>query len=283
MVGLGTGTILTHPAWPVHSGEPMPTYRLDLEYNGFRYRGWQVQKNAVGVANLVDQACKAVFKEARSLYGAGRTDAGVHALNQVAHIQVTAPRSPTKNLVMSLNDHLPKDIAVTACAPAKDGFDARRDAVGRIYLYQVLRRRSAFGEGQTWWLKDRLDVKAMRQAAEALVGRHDFAAFSDLDPENPKTTVLDLEKIEIVEQGAVLLLRFKARFYLWKMVRRITGYLIEVGRGRYKPGMAHTMFSQDRKLLSPYTAPPQGLFLEKVLYPGDHFSDALVPVTHLRK
>jgi tRNA pseudouridine38-40 synthase len=261
----------------------MPTYRLDLEYNGAKYRGWQVQKNAVGVANLVDKACKAVFKEARSLYGAGRTDAGVHALHQVAHIDVTALRFPTKNLVMSLNDHLPPDIAVTWAGPAKDGFDARRDAVGRVYLYQILRRRSAFGEGQTWWVKDRLDLKAMRQAAEALQGRHDFAAFSDLDPEKPKTTVLDLDGIDIAEHGALLLLRFRGRFFLWKMVRRITGYLVEVGRGRYKPGLAAAMFNQDRKVLAPFTAPPQGLYLERVLYPGDPFKDALLPVTNLRR
>ncbi len=261
----------------------MPTYRLDLEYNGAKYRGWQVQKNAVGVANLVDKACKAVFKEARGLYGAGRTDAGVHALHQVAHLEVTALRFPAKNLVMSLNDHLPPDIAVTWAGPAKDGFDARRDAVGRVYLYQILRRRSAFGEGQCWWVKDRLDVKAMRQAAQALLGRHDFAAFSDLDPEKPKTTELDLDAIDIAEQGPILLLRFRARFFLWKMVRRITGYLVEVGRGRYKTAGVEAMFAQDRKVLAPYTAPPQGLFLEKVLYPGDHLDAALLPVTHLRK
>jgi tRNA pseudouridine38-40 synthase len=261
----------------------MPIYRLDLEYHGAKYRGWQVQKNAVGVANVVDKACKAVFREAHGLYGAGRTDAGVHALHQVADITVTAPRDVKKNLVMSLNDHLPPDIAVTACAPAKEGFDARTDAVGRIYLYQILRRRSAFASDLSWWVKDRLDVKALRQAAAGLVGRHDFAAFSDLDPEKPKSTELDLDAIEIVEQGPMLLLRFKARFYLWKMVRRITGYLVEVGRGRYKPGMVETMFAQDRKLLAPFTAPPHGLFLEKVLYPGDHFKDPLVPVTFLRK
>lgn len=261
----------------------MPTYRLDLEYLGAKYRGWQVQKNAVGVANVVDKACKAVFTQAHGLYGAGRTDAGVHALHQVAHIQVTALRQPTKNPVMSLNDHLPPDVAVTACAPAKEGFDARRDAVGRVYLYQILRRRSAFGDGMTWWVKDRLQLGAMREAAEKLVGRHDFAAFSDMDPENPKTTELDLDGIEIAESGPLLLLRFRARFFLWKMVRRITGYLVECGRGRYKPGLAAAMFKQDRKVLAPYTAPPQGLFLERVLYPGDHFKDPLVPVNYLRK
>jgi tRNA pseudouridine38-40 synthase len=261
----------------------MPTYRLDLEYLGTAYRGWQVQKNAVGVANVVDKACKAVFKEARSLYGAGRTDAGVHALHQVAHIQVTALRFPTKNLVMSLNDHLPPDVAVTWAGPAKEGFDARKDAVSRVYLYQVLRRRSAWGQGTTHWVKDRLDVKAMSEACKHLVGRHNFAAFADHDPENPKVTDLDLHSIELVEQGPLLLARFRARFYLWKMVRRMMGYLIEVGRGRYKAGLTPAMFAQDRKVLAPFTAPPQGLFLERVLYQGDHFNEPVMPVTFLRR
>jgi tRNA pseudouridine38-40 synthase len=207
----------------------------------------------------------------------------VHALHQVAHIQVTALRFPTKNLVMSLNDQLPKDIAVTWAGPAKDNFDARKDAVNRVYLYQVLRRRSAFGEGTTAWIKDRLDVKAMQQAAQQLVGRHDFAAFSDQDPENPKVTVLDMDSIELVEQGPLLLARFRARFYLWKMVRRMMGYLLEVGRGRYKAGLTPAMFKQDRKVLAPFTAPPQGLFLERVLYPGDHFNDPISAINNLRK
>lgn len=261
----------------------MPTYRLDLEYNGANYRGWQAQKNAVGVANLVDKACKAVLKEARGLYGAGRTDAGVHALHQVAHLQAAARPSPAKDLAMRLNDHLPPDIAVTWAGPAKDGFDARRDAVGRVYLYQILRRRSAFGQDLAWWVKDRLDLKAVRQAAQALQGRHDFAAFSDLDPEKPKTTVLDLDGIDIVEHGPLLLLRFRARSFLWKMVRRITGYLVEVGRGRHKPGLAAAMFGQDRRVLAPFTAPPQGLFLERVLYAGDAFDQPPAPVLGLRR
>lgn len=261
----------------------MPTYRLDLEYLGTAYRGWQVQKNAVAVANVVDKACKAVFTQAHGLYGAGRTDAGVHALHQVAHIQVGGLRMPGKNPLLSLNDNLPPDVAVTWVGPVKDGFDARKDAVGRVYLYQVLRRRSAWGAGQSHWVKDRLDVKAMREAAKHLIGRHDFAAFSDLDPEKPKTTILDLDAIDLVEQGPVLAVRFRARFYLWKMVRRMMGYLIEVGRGRYKAAGAPEMFKLDRKVLAPYTAPPQGLFLERVLYPGDHFNDPVMPVLGLRK
>jgi tRNA pseudouridine38-40 synthase len=257
----------------------MENHRLDLEYLGTAYRGWQTQKNAVGVANAVEGACKAVFKDVRQVVAAGRTDSGVHALHQVVHVRSAGPKHPSKNPLLSLNDVLPADVAVLRVSKVMESFDARRDAVGRVYLYQILRRRSAFSAATAWWVKDRLDAGAMRTAAAMLTGRHDFDAFSDKDPEKPKETTLDLESIEIVEKDSLLLLRFRARFFLWKMARRLTGYLVEVGRGRYKAGLTPGMFQQDRKVLAPYTAPPQGLFLERVLYAGDHFKAPLAPVT----
>jgi tRNA pseudouridine38-40 synthase len=253
----------------------MDNHRLDLEYLGTAYRGWQTQKNAVGVANAVEGACKAVFKDVRQVVAAGRTDAGVHALHQVVHVRSAGPKHPAKNPLMSLNDALPADVAVTKVAKVPENFDARRDAVGRVYLYQILRRRSAFSSATAWWVKDRLDATAMGQAAALLTGRHDFSAFSDLDPEKPKETTLDLESIEIAAQGSMLLLRFRARFFLWKMARRLTGYMVEVGRGRFKAGQTPALFQGDRKVLAPYTAPPQGLFLERVLYAGDTFKAPL--------
>jgi tRNA pseudouridine38-40 synthase len=261
----------------------MSNYRLDLEYNGARYRGWQAQKNAVGVANVVEGAARAAFKDMKQVLGAGRTDAGVHALQQVCHVRSAGLKFPTKNLVQTLNDALPPDVAVTGATKVDDNFDARKSAVGRVYLYQILRRRASFGSEQSWWVRDRLDLKAMRLAVPLLVGRHNFAAFSDLDPERPKETSLDLDHIEIVESGPVLLLRFRARFFLWKMVRRLTGYLVETGRGRYKAPATPEMFKVDRKVLAPDTAPPQGLFLERVLYPGDSFNDPMEPVLGLRR
>jgi tRNA pseudouridine38-40 synthase len=261
----------------------MPNYRLDLEYHGAAYRGWQAQKNALGVMNVLEKACRLQFKDVKQMVGAGRTDAGVHALQQVAHIRTSGLKNPTRNPVMGLNDALPADIAVRSCQLVPEDFDARKSAVGRVYLFQILRRRAAFGADQAWWVKDRLDLRAMQDAAKQLIGRHDFAAFSDLDPEKPKDTMLDLDSIELVEQGPLILIRFKARFFLWKMVRRVTGYLAEVGRGRYKAGQTAGMFGQDRKVLSPFTAPPQGLYLERVLYPGDSFNDPIAPVLGLRR
>lgn len=261
----------------------MSTYRLDLEYHGAAYRGWQTQKNAVGVANVVEKALPAVFKDARALVGAGRTDAGVHALHQVAHFRCNGLKSPSKNPLLSLNDALPPNVAVLRVGQVPDDFNARTSAIGRVYLYQILRRRAAFGADQVWWVKDRLDMKAMAQARDGLLGRHDFAAFSDLDPEKPKETEISLDGLELVEAGPLLLLRFRARHFLWKMVRRVTGYLVEVGRGRYKAAGVGAMFQGDRKILAPYTAPPQGLYLERVLYPGDRFDDPVQPVLNLSR
>jgi tRNA pseudouridine38-40 synthase len=250
----------------------MSNYRLDLEYLGTKYRGWQTQKNAVGVANAVEGACREVFKDVRQVVAAGRTDAGVHALHQVVHVRTPGPKHAAKNPVISLNDALPPDVAVTRVSKVAEDFDARHNAIGRVYLYQILRRRSAFTSATAWWVKDRLDLAAMRQAAELLKGRHDFAAFSDKDPEKPRDTTIDLDSIEIVESGSHLLLRFRGRFFLWKMARRLTGYLVEVGRGRFKPAQTQSFFGQESSVLAPYTAPPQGLFLERVLYPGDSFN-----------
>jgi tRNA pseudouridine38-40 synthase len=255
-------------------------YRIELEYKGTNYRGWQAQKNAVGVANTLLSAARVVFKDVGELTGAGRTDAGVHALHQVAHLEATPPQGK-RDLRVALNDRLPMDIAVTRVSEAKMDFNARFDARERVYLYQILRRRSAFGPGAAWWLKDRINVSDMRFAAKQLEGDHDFAAFADKDPEKPKTTLLKLAPIEIVEDGALLLLRFRSQHFLWKMVRRLTGYMVEVGRGRIKAGATPGYFGQPSSVLSPFTAPPEGLYLERVVYPGEHYNEPLRGVMNI--
>jgi tRNA pseudouridine38-40 synthase len=258
----------------------MARFRIDLEYRGTAYRGWQAQKNALGVANVVQTAVRKVFRDCGELTGAGRTDAGVHAIQQVVHLEALAP-SAKRDLRVALNDALPLDIAVTRVSEAKADFNARFDARERVYLYQILRRRSAFGPGQAWWIKDRLNLADMRAAAKALEGEHDFVAFADKDPEKPKSTRLKLSPIEIGEEGPLLLLRFRSQHFLWKMVRRLTGYMVECGRGRYKPAQAAQMFTQPSSTLAPYTAPPEGLYLERVLYPGETYEMPLRGVLSL--
>jgi tRNA pseudouridine38-40 synthase len=253
----------------------MPLYRLDLEYHGAAYRGWQSQKNAETVADRLAAACKAALGEARELTAAGRTDAGVHALHQVCTLQ--APARPERQALMAINDALPPDIAVQSLCRAAEGFHARHSAVERVYLYQVMRRRSAFCRQESFWVRDRLDLKAMQAAAALFCGSHDFAAFCEQDPGKPAPTRAALKSLELAEAGPLLLLRFRARHFLWKMVRRITGSLLEVGRGKAQlQDLAASLAKPDRRWAA-FTAPPQGLFLERVLYAGEAFDQPLKP------
>lgn len=259
----------------------MTNYRLNLEYLGTRYRGWQAQKNADAVANHVEKAARGVFTTVHELYGAGRTDAGVHALAQVAHLKADRPKNPRSNLKLALNDLLPPDIAVTEIRETSPDFHARYLAKERIYLYQILRRRAAFGADLSWWLKDKLDVNAMKAASELLKGKHDFSSFCDKDEEKKTDAKVDLRDIEFKEEGALILLRFRADHFLWKQVRRMTGFLVEVGRGRYRPEQATKFLTTPSRELAAFTAPPSGLFLEKVLYTGERYPAALNPVLNL--
>jgi tRNA pseudouridine38-40 synthase len=154
-------------------------FRLTLEYEGTRYRGWQVQKNARTVAGEIGEAVRRLSGRTDfELYGSGRTDAGVHALAQVAHLDLNTALDPQR-LVYALNDELPADINVLQAERVPRRFHARHDAVARSYLYQVSRRRTALGKPFVWWVKDPLDAALMREAARALVGLHNFRSFAE--------------------------------------------------------------------------------------------------------
>ncbi len=215
----------------------MPRFKLVIEYAGTRYSGWQIQKNARTVQGEIDRAIREVAgRREFELYGSGRTDAGVHALAQVAHLELYTNLAP-EPLRRRLNDELPADIHILTIDKAPHRFHARHDAVSRSYLYQISRRRTAFAKPFVWWIREPLDLDAMRRAAEAFVGRQDFAAFSDDDPDE-KSTVVVLERLELVEAGALMLVRVQGSHFLWKMVRRIVGVLAAVGRGEMKPADA---------------------------------------------
>ena len=221
----------------------MPRFKLVIEYAGTRYSGWQIQKNARTVQGEIDRAIREVAgRREFELYGSGRTDAGVHALAQVAHLELYTSLAP-EPLRRRLNDELPADIHILSLDKAPHRFHARHDAVSRSYLYQISRRRTAFAKPFVWWIREPLDLDAMRQAAEAFVGRQDFAAFSDDDPDE-KSTVVVLERLELVEAGALVLIRVQGSHFLWKMVRRIVGVLAAVGRGEMKPADAAELLAR---------------------------------------
>jgi len=242
--------------------------KLTLEYAGTRYSGWQVQQNARTVQGEVEKAIREATGAARlELYGSGRTDAGVHALGQVAHLDLPA-QVPPETLRRRINDVLPSDINVLRIEPASARFHARHDAVARSYLYQVARRRTAFAKPYVWWVKADCDAGRMREAARAFVGFHDFRAFSDDDPRAKSTTVA-LESCEVHEDEDLLIVHVEASHFLWKMVRRLVGVLVEVGRGEMTAANAAALFDADPREVAPLTAPASGLFLERVYYKGD--------------
>jgi tRNA pseudouridine38-40 synthase len=259
----------------------MPRFKLLIEYAGTRYRGWQIQKNARTVQGEIDRAVREVSKRREfELYGSGRTDAGVHALAQVAHLELYTDLPPD-TLRRKLNDELPSDIHIRAIQTVPHRFHARHDAVSRCYLYQISRRRTAFGKSIVWWIREPLDVGEMRTAAAAFVGMKDFRAFTDDEPGEKSTRVL-VDSIEIVESGALILTRIQGSHFLWKMVRRMVGVLAAVGRGDLRPSdAARLLHDEDSSAPAALAAPAAGLFLEAVLYKGDEGPGPIRPVLNV--
>ena len=246
----------------------MPRFKLLIEYAGTRYSGWQIQKNARTVAGEIDRAIQeATRRREFELYGAGRTDAGVHAIGQVAHLELYTDLSPAA-LRGRINDALPSDIYIRAIDKAPHRFHARHQALQRSYVYQISRRKTAFLKPYVWWIKDRLDVDAMREAAGAFVGMRNFASFTVDEPEEKSTKVL-IDRIEIGEDGDLVLIRIAGSHFLWRMVRRIVGVLAAVGRGELTVAMAAGFLEERSEIPATLTAPASGLFLEAVAYSAD--------------
>ncbi|MGH9766806.1 MAG: tRNA pseudouridine(38-40) synthase TruA [Blastocatellia bacterium] len=255
----------------------MKTWKLTLEYDGARYSGWQEQSNARTIAGELRKAAEDFLNRQVEIGGAGRTDAGVHALAQVAHLKLSPRGGRPKNIprpqeiLCAINDRLPSDINILEVEEAADRFHARHDAVSRGYLYQIATRRTAFGKKYVWWVKDKLNVAEMSRAAELIAGRHDFAAFSERDAkrENQSTTVM-VESAEITTDEHLILFRVTASHFLWKMVRRLVGSLVEVGRGSVGvedfARLIEHPFSKSSLDPARVTAPPSGLFLESIEY-----------------
>ena len=261
----------------------MATYRLTLEYDGTRYHGWQFQQNARSVAGELQKALADGGVEVVELGGSGRTDAGVHALAQVAHLRLRRKEDPAK-LRQLMNERLPQDIHVLALQAAADRFHARHDAVARSYLYQLATRRSALHKRYVWWVRRSLDLEAVRLGAAALLGKHDFRAFCERPHEQTSTLVV-VDAVEVVPVESLVLLRFVASHFLWKMVRRLVGTLVRVGWGELPVETLRALLAGEAgpAELAPaeWTAPPSGLFLERVVYKGDPPLLPPVPVTPL--
>ena len=246
----------------------MPRFKLLIEYAGTRYSGWQVQKNARTVqGELMRAVHEATGQPPVELYGAGRTDAGVHALGQVAHLEVRTGLPP-ESLRRTINDALPADINILSVEKAPHRFHARHDAVSRAYVYQIARRRTAFGKPFVWWVKDPLDIAAMRAGAASLTGRRDFRGFTDDDPDE-KSTIVEIGEVTTDEDGDAVIISVEGSHFLWKLVRRMVGVLVEVGKGGLAPDDVARLLDEPKGLPATLTAPASGLFLARVTYHGD--------------
>ena len=264
------------------------SWKLTIEYEGTRYYGWQEQKNARTIAGEIRRAAEEFLNQPADLLGAGRTDAGVHALAQVARLRLSHRSGPVE-WRRALNDRLPPDINILKVEQADPNFDPRRDAIARYYLYQISTRRTAFAKKAVWWVKDRLDFEAMQEACAILVGRRDFVRFCEKRADD-QSTIAVVDSADLGRDGDLILFRIGASHFLWKMVRRITGALVEVGRGTLRiaefkslvsnPGIRREASAFD---IAAHTAPPSGLFLERVLYKGDERPTDLTPAVAVRR
>ena len=246
-------------------------WKLTLEYDGSRYRGWQSQKNARSIQDTLAEAARGILKVPVELHGAGRTDAGVHALGQVAHLKarLQSPMS-SKLLLQRLNQSLPADLVVLSVEPANARFHARHHATSRTYLYRISQRKQAFQKRYLWWVKEPLDVALMAQTAKLVAGRHDFRAFRAEDRSRPgESTVVVVESCSVVSEDSLILIRMTASHFLWRMVRRVVGALVMVGKGELSQGEFGALLDPESSRaaqVAEWTAPASGLFLEEVRY-----------------
>lgn len=205
------------------------------------------------------------------LQGAGRTDAGVHAAAQVCHLRIQKARKyDGGQLAHEVNERLPGDIAIIEAAPAAHSFHARHDAVSRSYVYQISTRKTAFSKKYVWWVKQALDLEAMERAARMLKGRHDFSRFRAKDPSKPdESPIVVVESAEVERQDEMILFRVEASHFVYRMVRRLAGALVKLGKGEISEADFAALLNAEKRPdldVAAWTAPASGLFLERVKY-----------------
>ncbi|MEX1026364.1 MAG: tRNA pseudouridine(38-40) synthase TruA [Planctomycetota bacterium] len=258
----------------------MRNVRLLLAYDGSQFFGWQRQDGFPTVQAALEEAVEGVLGERSTLFGSGRTDTGVHALGQVAHLHV-ATRIPDDKFAFALNAHLPRGVVVRAAETCSDEFHAQYSASGKRYVYRIRnsRVRSPFGSAYEHRVPVWLDLEAMRRGARHLVGTHDFSALANAGSPR-KSNVRTLRSLRLVRRGQGYLLAVDGSGFLYNMVRTIAGTLIEVGRGRMEAdALPAILASRDRTLAGP-TAPASGLYLLSVRYEAACFAQ---PVERVRR
>ena len=254
----------------------MLNFKLILEYDGSKFYGWQYQPQLRTVQGEVERALEILLREKVRVNVAGRTDTGVHAIGQVINFKTAAEVSPA-SLPRSLNGILSRDVVVKYVEIAPPDFHARFDATSRQYRYVLSRFPVAVGRGYAYFCKFALDLAAMRRAARHLLGEHNFRAFCSSATDDPHY-LSRVEAVEWKDNGEKIMMRIRANRFLRGMVRIIVGTMIEVGRGRMAPEQIATILQQQQRVAAGMTAPPHGLFLEKVYYPMKSSEAKVEPV-----
>lgn len=245
----------------------MRNFKMTVEYDGSAYCGWQRQDNGVSIQQLLEEAVKKITGQKVSVIGSGRTDAGVHALNQVGSFRCKT-KLPVNKIFLGMNSVLPSDIVVKKLEERTDDFHALRDAKSKIYVYRIInqRLRPALGRNYSWHVRYPLDIANIKKAAEYLLGTHDFSCFcaTGTDVKDRVRTIVDIE-IQTGEEG-LLEIKVESHGFLKYMVRNIIGTLVDVGRGKREPEEMKLIIESKNRNIAGATAPACGLFLKEVKY-----------------
>ncbi len=256
----------SRPIWRL---ERLPRYRLDIEYDGAGYAGWQRQADLPSIQGAIEQAVFAFTAETVTLKGAGRTDAGVHASGQVAHLDLARDWKPGK-VRDAINAHLRQNgerVSVLDVTAVSDEFDARFSATARHYIYRILNRRahSALHAGKVWWVPKQLDAYAMQAAAQPLLGKHDFTTFRSTQCQ-ANSPVRSLDRLDVIRTGEFIEVHASARAFLHNQVRSMVGSLKRVGEGGWQVGDVKAALDVTDRAACAALAPPEGLYLVRVDY-----------------
>ena len=245
----------------------MKNVKIIIEYDGTDYHGWQCQANLPTVQKTIEDAIRKITRENVKITGSGRTDAGVHAIGQVANFFIETQMDP-ETLQKALNSTLPRDISIIKTQEVPDGFHAQFSSRSKVYEYRIFNRPHppALQRNRVWHIQEKLDTKKMREAAAYLEGTHDFSVFATADI-TVKTTVRTVKRVHVKKtREGIILVEIEADGFLKRMVRMITGTLVETGRGKLSPEGFGQILAEGQKTKNVFTAPPSGLFLKKVIY-----------------
>ena len=245
----------------------MPRYKISVEYKGTNYVGWQNQDNGISIQSLIEEALNSLTLEKSKVFGAGRTDAGVHAIKQIAHFDIKKNFSE-KSIKDGLNQHLrPNLISITEANKVPNTFHARFSAKQRYYKYVIINRRAplTLENELAWIVYKKLNIKNMQEASKYFLGKHNFEAFRSINCQS-KSPIKTIDYIEVKEEKNKIIIEVKAKSFLHSQVRIIAGTLVEVGKGKIKPNEIKDIITEGKRKESGPTAPALGLYLVSVSY-----------------